>query len=145
MANLTRLANFIGEVRTTVFVPTVRESERLSIALGLLRTLVSRDDWLPPEMAETHPAHHSQHLLYKDPEDHFSLLSVVWGPGQGTAIHDHLTWGVLGMLRGAEWSQQYCVKEGVPRATGNPERLDPGQVTAVSPQLGDVHRVWNAF
>jgi predicted metal-dependent enzyme (double-stranded beta helix superfamily) len=145
MASLTRLIHFIREVRTSVFVPTVHENERPAIAAGLLRALVSRDDWLPQEMAETHPTHHNQHLLYCDPDDRFSVLSVVWGPGQGTPIHDHLTWGAIGMLRGAEWSQQYCITGGVPRAAGMPERLGPGQVTTVSPRLGDVHRVWNAF
>ena len=32
----------------------------------------------------------------------FSVVSFVWGPGQKTPVHDHRTWGLVGILRGAE-------------------------------------------
>jgi predicted metal-dependent enzyme (double-stranded beta helix superfamily) len=31
----------------------------------------------------------------------------VWGPGQTTPIHDHRVWGLIGMLRGSEYSQGF--------------------------------------
>jgi predicted metal-dependent enzyme (double-stranded beta helix superfamily) len=70
----------------------------------------------------------------------------VWGPGQTTPIHDHTVWGLIGMLRGGEFSQPYRLDAaGRPVPAGDPVRLQPGQVEAVSPRIGDIHRVSNAF
>ena len=43
----------------------------------------------------------SQYLLYCDPEERFSVVSFVWGPGQSTPTHDPSVWGLIGVLRGA--------------------------------------------
>jgi predicted metal-dependent enzyme (double-stranded beta helix superfamily) len=49
------------------------------------------------------------------------------------------------MLRGAEIAQPYSVGNASPRPVGPPERLEPGMLCAVSPAIGDVHQVRNAF
>lgn len=113
---------------------------------ALLGELVSRDDWLPDEYAQPDPVYYRQYLLHADSAQRFSVVSFVWGPGQVTPIHDHTVWGLIGMLRGAEYSQPYVLKPstGVEKS-GNAVRLEPGQVEAVSPSVGDVHRVSNAY
>lgn len=111
-----------------------------------MRELVAKDDWLPDGMAVPHPQYYQQYCLYADPDDRFSVVSFVWGPGQATPIHDHTVWGVIGMLRGAEVCQAYTVgDDAAPEALGEPERLEPGQIGFVAPSIGDVHRVSNAF
>lgn len=112
---------------------------------ALLRTLVSRDDWLPEAFAQPHPVHYQQLLLHVDSTERFSVVSFVWGPGQATPVHDHTVWGLIGMLRGAEESQGYAEREGRWVAQGEPVRLVPGDVEAVSPRIGDVHRVRNVY
>jgi predicted metal-dependent enzyme (double-stranded beta helix superfamily) len=116
-------------------------------ALGdAMRELVSKDDWLPDSMAVPHPEYYQQYCLYADPQDRFSVVSFVWGPGQATPIHDHTVWGVIGMLRGVELCQAYEPSDmDEPRPVGEVERLEPGQVGFVAPSIGDVHRVANAF
>lgn len=114
-------------------------------AAGRMRQLVAHDDWLPASMAEPHDKYYQQHLLYADPADRFSVVSFVWGPAQQTPIHDHTVWGVIGMLRGAEYGQRYELGAGAPRKLGAEARLEPGQVEIVSPTHGDVHLVRNAF
>jgi predicted metal-dependent enzyme (double-stranded beta helix superfamily) len=50
------------------------------------------------------------------------------------------------MLRGEEVSQPYALDDrgrAVPQ--GAPTTLKPGAVEAVSPRIGDIHRVANAF
>jgi predicted metal-dependent enzyme (double-stranded beta helix superfamily) len=32
---------------------------------------------------------YARRLLHRDPEDRYSVVVMAWGPGQGTAIHDH--------------------------------------------------------
>lgn len=120
------------------------EADVLEPARDLLAGLVRRDDWLPDAFAEPDPQKYRQYLLYGDPMDRFSLVSFVWGPGQRTPVHDHLMWGIIGMLRGSEISTPYAIEAGRVVA-GDPVALLPGMVDAVSPELGDVHTVANAL
>jgi len=68
----------------------------------------------------------------------------VWGPGQRTPIHDHEVWGVIGMLRGAEYSQGYVADASGLSEFGRVERLEPGATARVSPRIADIHQVRNA-
>ncbi len=111
---------------------------------ALLARLVARDDWLPDTHAQPHAMYYQQYLLHADPADRFCVVAFVWGPGQATPVHDHTVWGLIGMLRGAEDAQPYIVDGDTPVAQGAPRRLYPGDVDAVSPRVGDVHRVANA-
>lgn len=107
--------------------------------------LVARDDWLPPACAVPHRQHYQQYLLHCDPLERFCIVSFVWGPGQATPVHDHTVWGYVGMLRGAEMSQRYERRGVGYEAAGPARRLAPGEIEVLSPQEGDVHRVWNAL
>lgn len=113
---------------------------------ALLGELVAHDDWLPDELARPDPQYYRQYLLYRDPAARFSVVSFVWGPGQATPVHDHTVWGLIGLLRGAEIDQHYRhASDGALEADGAPRRLERGAVAAVSPTLGDVHQVSNAY
>jgi predicted metal-dependent enzyme (double-stranded beta helix superfamily) len=143
MDTLAPLRAFIHDIEAILRDGRDRVPER---AAERMRALVVRDDWLPESMAAPHPQYYQQHLLYADPQDRFSLVSFVWGPGQKTPVHDHTTWGVIGMLRGAEFGQRYELVDGAaPRKLGPEGRLQPGDVEIVSPTHGDIHVVRNAF
>ncbi|MCQ4437502.1 hypothetical protein NO135_21130, partial [Clostridioides difficile] len=52
----------------------------------------------------------------------------------------------IGMLRGGEISQPYGFDAaGLPVPSGAAARLQPGEIEAGAPRIGDVHRVTNAF
>lgn len=132
---LTRLVDSTQE--EALLMPRVEEA---------LRRLVSTDDWLDADHAKPDPQYYQQYLLYADPRDRFSVVSFVWGPGQKTPIHDHTVWGVIGVLRGGECSRRFEIDpDGKPRPLGEEEILRPGDVCSVSPSIGDVHAVRNAF
>jgi predicted metal-dependent enzyme (double-stranded beta helix superfamily) len=142
---LDRFRQFVGDLATLLDQhpdePTVLEH-----GAGLLRELVSHDDWLPDIAAQPDPTRYQQFLLHVDSRQRFSVVSFVWGPGQSTPVHDHRVWGLIGMLRGAEYSQGFSRNaQGELKAEGAPIRLQPGQVEAVSPQVGDIHQVSNAY
>lgn len=145
--NIDRLRAFVATI-SRVVTQAEREGSSepdiLAQASAALSELVAHDDWLPEAMARPHPVYYQQHLLYGDPLDRFSLVSFVWGPGQQTPVHDHTVWGLIGMLRGAEVDQHYRVEGGRLVEDGDGVVLSAGQVAAVSPTLGDVHRVRNA-
>lgn len=142
-----RLLDFVRAMTRLYDTPCAGEAQLLAGAAPLMRALVAQDDWLPEAMALPHPQHYQQHLLYGDPLDRFSLVSFVWGPGQKTPIHDHTVWGIIAMLRGAEFAQRY--ERSAARASlapsGQEVKLVPGEVDVVSPTLGDIHQVRNAL
>ena len=106
---------------------------------------MAQDDWLPEDYATADAKYYRQYLLHADPLSRFSIVSFVWGPGQKTPIHNHCTWGLVGILRGAELSTSYDKDAEGRWRPGAKERLEAGQVVAVSPTLGDVHEIANAY
>jgi predicted metal-dependent enzyme (double-stranded beta helix superfamily) len=138
------LRRFVCEL-TTLCDAGAAEADMREHGGAALSRLVAADDWLPPEFAQPDPAHYRQYLLYCDPLERFSVVSFVWGPGQRTPVHDHTMWGLIGVLRGAEVSRNYSVDDAGRLTCTGEERLLPGAVTAVSPQIGDIHQVENCL
>jgi predicted metal-dependent enzyme (double-stranded beta helix superfamily) len=143
--NIARLRAFV--VRVAELVESTND-ERALLGHGeaLLASLVSRDDWLPDACGAPDPVRYQQYLLHCDSRERFSVVSFVWGPGQSTPVHDHRVWGLVGVLRGAELDERF-VRDGEGRlvSAGAPSVLEPGAVAVVSPSVGDVHRVANAY
>jgi len=140
-----RLLDYVAGMTRLVSAPTPGARELVERAAALKRELVASDDWLPDAFAQPDPRFYRQYLLFGDPLERFSVVSFVWGPGQFTPVHDHTVWGVVGMLRGAEYNQPFRRgPEGVV-AVGDEQRLEPGQVLSLAPDTGDIHRVRNAF
>jgi 3-mercaptopropionate dioxygenase len=83
------------------------------------------------------------HRLHVEPDGSFSLLAIVWRPGQWTRIHDHVTWCVFAGLQGE-------VTEDLYRFDASSETLVPagrrgcpaGTVRCELPP-GDIHRLGN--
>jgi len=140
LADLRPLRGFVADL-SRLLDEEPDEARILAEGADLLRDLIAADDWLPDEHAAPDPEYYRQYLLYRDPEARFSIVSFVWGPGQRTPIHDHTVWGLVGVLRGAEIVENYDRHGGL-RLTGS-DRLEAGDVEALSPVTGDIHRVSN--
>jgi predicted metal-dependent enzyme (double-stranded beta helix superfamily) len=124
-------------------LPETHLLEQGSVALS---KLIAEDDWLPDAYAQPSPDRYQQFLLYADARQRFSVVSFVWGPGQQTPVHDHTVWGLVGVLRGAEVARSYARNaHGALVTSGEDQLLERGAVAAVSPSIGDIHRVSNAF
>lgn len=121
------------------------EPELLKQGAALLATLVAQDDWLPEQFTVPHPEFYRQYLLFADPLERFSVVSFVWGAGQKTPVHDHMTWGLIGMLRGQEIDTHYFKQADGTYLRGESHVLTPGNVCSVSPATHDVHEVANFY
>jgi 3-mercaptopropionate dioxygenase len=122
------------------------ESDWLAGCKPILQALIATDTWLPDSHAQSHPQFYQQHALHVDANHRFSISSFVWGPGQGTPVHNHTIAGWVGVLRGAELCQRYSA-DGLHKL-GAEQRLNVGDVDAVSPSndsIGDVHTVRNGL
>jgi predicted metal-dependent enzyme (double-stranded beta helix superfamily) len=159
-----RNKNMASTQQTVIASPRIERLREFVVAIGnlvetqagepgilregsrLLKELVGVDDWLPARYAEPSVKGYQQYLLHADSRERFTVVSFVWGPGQKSPIHDHTVWGIVGILRGAEFEQSYSrASDGRFVEQGAPVRLEKGEVTAVSPAIGDFHRVSNAF
>jgi predicted metal-dependent enzyme (double-stranded beta helix superfamily) len=138
------LKQFVDEIGALIDAGA-DEPRILDGARTAMKRLVGRDDWLPAEMTKPHPQYYQQYLLYADPKDRFSVVSFVWGPGQKTPVHDHTVWGVIGMLRGSEKCSPFRREDGRVVPAGDEIVMQPGDVEMVSPRIGDIHRVANAY
>ena len=137
-----QFSSFIQSMNELVAVTEV-ESEILSKASLHLKQLISDDSWLPDDCAQPSAESYAQNLLYKDPSNRYSVVCFVWGPGQKTPVHNHSVWGLVGVLRGAELCDEFELIDGQPRPQGLSHVLKSGQVEAVSPTVGDWHKVAN--
>lgn len=105
----------------------------------------------PEFLEEDHraPGEHSyrQHVVHVHPEGRYSIVSLVWEPGQATPIHDHRCWCVVGVLDGRERESRYALhaehgKEWL--AELGTAFYEPGDVCRLVPPDEDIHRVGNA-
>ena len=142
--SLAPLRDFVVAMTELVQAETA-EASVLAAARPLLARLIADDAWLPSASAEVRSDSYAQYLLHADPQQRFSVVSFVWGPGQRTPVHDHTVWGLVGVLRGAEACEEFDLRAGQPVANGHRHTLRRGQIEAVSPTLGDWHRVANAL
>lgn len=141
-----RFQRFVEAFTQLVEQSSGNEEAILAAGRPLLADLVRNDDWLPDELAQPHSLYYQQYLLHADPEERYSVVSFVWGPGQKTPVHNHTVWALIGMMRGSERGERFAVPElGKPMKPLGIEILSPGDVDMVSPRLGDIHRVSNVF
>jgi 3-mercaptopropionate dioxygenase len=118
------------------------------VAAGVADVLAEHLDvaeLLRPEQCEPDPNHYRQHVLHAEDDGSFSIVALVWLPGQATPIHDHVSWCVVGVHRGEELETLYVVEQEAGGAVlvETDQVVNPtGSVAALTPP-GDIHRVTN--
>ncbi|HTG22547.1 MAG TPA: cysteine dioxygenase, partial [Reyranella sp.] len=109
--NIARLRRFVADMTSLVGGAWQDHDEAAIVEVGrtLLADLVKHDDWLPDAMARCPPHGYAANLLWCDPFERFSIVSLVRAPGAETPVHDHQVWGLVGILRGSETSQRFVL------------------------------------
>lgn len=130
------------------FTSFIRDVEALTgdpHAVGKrLRGLLAQDGWLAPEHRRPGVDSYRQHLLHVSRDRALSVVSLVWLPGQETPIHDHVSWCVVGVYRGAERETRYRLVDVDGRPCIEPVdtiEAEPGHVEVLVPPAGDIHSV----
>jgi predicted metal-dependent enzyme (double-stranded beta helix superfamily) len=119
-----------------------RETARL-VTRELSRHLPS-PDVLTAEQRVGDPDGYRSHVLHTEPDGSFSIVALVWLPGQVTPIHDHVTWCVFGVIQGEEHEELFTLdgKRGCLIESGT-NTNETAEVGGFAPP-GDIHRVRNA-
>ncbi|MEU8250835.1 cysteine dioxygenase family protein [Nonomuraea sp. NPDC048916] len=105
----------------------------------LLRARLPSLDLLTPREREGSPDGYVSQVLHA--QDDFSIVAVVWRPGQGTVIHDHVSWCAFGVLSGIEHETLYRDLGDHLTEIGRADNR-PGEVSGFAPP-GDIHAVRN--
>lgn len=112
-----------------------------------IRLLIDGEEFLTREEQEDNPHHYARHLVYIDRRRRFVVMSSVWQPGHATPIHDHGTWGVMGIYEGELKVTNYLrlddrkkpgcaeLRESTGMWSG------PGSVSYVLPPNEEIHKV----
>jgi predicted metal-dependent enzyme (double-stranded beta helix superfamily) len=111
---------------------------------GQLERHLPSPDVLSPDQRDGDPERYRTHLLHAEPDGSFSIVALVWRPGQLTPIHDHVTWCVFGVVSGVEYEELFTLDErrGCLLEAGT-SASEAGSVSGFAPP-GDIHRVRNA-
>ena len=144
LMNTQRFSQFL-DTMDALIARTAHEPTVLDDAEAALKSLIAVDDWLPPEYAKPVAERYQTYALYVDPQARYSVLSFVWAPGQGTSIHNHTVWGLVGVLRGAERCEEFPPPGASEMSCTHAHHLAYGEVDRVSPSIGDWHKVSNAM
>ncbi len=142
--NTQRFTQFLDTMDALV-TRTSHEPTVLDAGEAALESLIAHDDWLPPEYAKPVAERYQSYALYIDPQARYSVISFVWAPGQGTPIHNHTVWGLVGVLRGAERCEEFPVPGVSEMMCTHSHDLTRGDVDRVAPAIGDWHKVSNAM
>ncbi len=85
----------------------------LAIAPLMLDLLASASSFLQPQHYRSEPQGYARNLIYDATDatdatdDSLSLYAIVWLPGQWTPVHDHGSWGVVGVVEGVLEERSY--------------------------------------
>ncbi len=92
------------------------------------------------------PDGYSRNLVYEAPDGSMSLYALVWLPGQWTPVHDHGSWGVVGVVEGVLEERSYVrispdrgADTGIELARGGAILLCRGAVTSFVPNPDHIH------
>jgi 3-mercaptopropionate dioxygenase len=112
--------------------------ETAQLVTDQLRRHLPTPDVLTAEQRLGSPHDYCAHNLLVEPDGSFSIVALVWRPGQITRIHDHVTWCVLGVIQGIEHEELFDADLNLIGESDN----HVGDVGGFAPP-GDIHRVHN--
>ena len=138
------LSELIAAVREVVRSNAEPESAGRAVA-ELLRPYLGSSEFLTAEQLAPDANKYRQHILHVEPDGSFSIVALVWLPGQATPVHDHVSWCVVGVHQGQEHETIYKLAEDEadPHLLVTGHTISPvGTVAALVPPC-DIHHVEN--
>jgi len=122
-------------------------ADRVTAIAPLMQNLAAdADNFLSGEHFRSEPEHYARNAIHIAPSGNLSLFALVWLPGQWTPVHDHGSWGVVGLVRGVLEERSYMCASGAISADcdirlkrGGVTLLNPGSVSSFVPNPDHIH------
>ena len=133
----TQLSPLVGGIRAAV-ERHAGWAETAELVADELRRHLPTPDVLTAEQRVGSPDGYRGHTLHVEPDGSFSIVGLVWRPGQLTRIHDHVTWCAFAVIQGVEHEELFDADLNLVGRSAN----HVGDVSGFAPP-GDIHRVHN--
>ena len=137
---------FVAEVEQIIADQPDRHLIVAAVEQRLTR-LLTTPDLLAPEHRLSDPEHYRSHLVAVAPSGAFSVVALVWMPGQITPVHDHICWCIVGILEGQERETRFQL---IQNDAGErwllpvgEEVMAPGSTGVLFPPDENIHQVSN--
>lgn len=111
-------------------------------ARPMLEELISDGGWCATANL-TLPETEVRRLLYRHPAGAYTVSAMVFGPGSTTPVHDHDTWGLVGVWQGEEREERFGRPGNAPLTLDQTTINRTGTVTMLVPPAEDIHRITN--
>jgi predicted metal-dependent enzyme (double-stranded beta helix superfamily) len=118
----------------------------LALAPLMFDLLGSAGTFMKPQHFRSDAKGYTRNLVYAAPDQTLSLYSLVWMPGQWTPVHDHGSWGVVGVLEGVLEERAYVrlspdrdADHDIELVRGGVVLLGKGAVTTFVPNPDHIH------
>ena len=143
------LEKFIQDCETETAAHAELADTVRAITPLMYRLISGARDFLKPEHFQSEAGHYARNLVYAADDAGLSLYTLVWRPGQWTPVHDHGTWGVVGVVEGQLEEQSYMRTDpdqsanrhaGIDLHRGGLVLLSPGSVSTFVPNPDHIHR-----
>jgi predicted metal-dependent enzyme (double-stranded beta helix superfamily) len=132
-----RLSPLVAGIRSAVD-SRADWAETAQLVADQLRRHLPTPDVLTAAQRLGSPDGYHSHTLHVEPDGSFSIVALVWRPGQLTRIHDHITWCAFAVIQGVEHEELFDTDLNVIGESDN----HVGDVSGFAPP-GDIHRVHN--
>lgn len=124
----------------------VREGGTEEVLISKTKTrmqqLLKLENILPEQYMQTHPRF-ALYPLHIAQDESYVITAAVWDVGQATPLHDHGTWGVIGVIQGVEREVKYArpSSENEPLTVIKDRYIREGEVGTCCSSEQDIHQV----
>ena len=140
------LAGFIADCESAISRQE-GPADRVTAIAPLMQRLVGHaGEFLSAEHFRSEPEHYTRNAIHIAPSGNLSLFALVWLPGQWTPVHDHGSWGVVGLVQGVLEERSYMsasgeimADSGIRLKRGGVLLLNPGSVSSFVPNPDHIH------
>jgi len=118
----------------------------LALAPLMLDLIDQAGTFLEPGHYRSSVSGYTRNLVFNAADASLSLYAIVWLPGQWTPVHDHGSWGVVGVVEGVLEERSYVrlspdrgADSDIDLARGGVILLRQGAVTSFVPNPDHIH------
>lgn len=131
-----------AEIAAACEMPENAMKQRIMAALG---RAAARPDLLDPAHRLPAADNYARHVIYADPSGRFTVLSIVWAPGQFSVPHAHRTWCAYAVCDKPLQETLFAWNHAAQRADVlRTEVRRPGYCCYAGAGLDQIHRLGNS-
>ena len=142
-----QLEDLVKSVRASLTLPQDQADNIPPSVAKSLQSFLSAGELLNQSQRQPNAETYQRHTLYRDEAGEFTILALVWLPGQETPIHGHMAWGAVGLYSGELQVTNYEIfgtRGGSLNLKQTSEFIaKEGDATSVTGGIDDIHKIKN--